>query len=151
MNPCPCGDPDDCRDTPDQIRRYRAKLSGPILDRMDIHLQIPRVRHAELMADDSVTVENSQQLQAAVIAAREIQQQRQARPNARLEAAELERLAAPTAAAKALLAAALHKMNLTARGYHRLLKVARTVADLAGSEMIEAEHMAEAIGYRAQL
>ena len=150
MNPCPCGDPDDCRDTPDQIRRYRAKLSGPIMDRMDIHLQIPRVKQAELMAPQQEEAPSSQRLQAEVIVARQRQQQRQDKPNARLEAAEIEQLAQPTEPAKALLATAMQKMNLTARGYHRLLKVARTVADLADSPSIELEHMAEAISYRTQ-
>lgn len=148
MNPCPCGDPDACRDTPDQIRRYRGKLSGPIMDRMDIHLQVPRVKQAELMDAPSADSVSSAVLREQVIAARSLQQERQAKPNGRLEAAEIERVASATDEAKALLASAIEKLNLTARGYHRLLKVARTVADLEGSQHIEASHMAEAIGYR---
>lgn len=148
MNPCPCGDPDNCRDTPDQIRRYRGKLSGPIMDRMDIHLQIPRVKRDELMVASSHAELGSEAMLAQVVAARAIQETRQGKPNASLEAAELERCAMASEAAQHLLAAAMEKMNLTARGYHRLLKVARTVADLAASEFIEASHMAEAIAYR---
>lgn len=148
MNPCPCGDPDHCRDTPDQIRRYRGKLSGPIMDRMDIHLQIPRVKQADLMTAPSHTELGSEAMLAQVVAARAIQESRQGKSNALLEPAEIEGLAAASEPAQQLLATAIEKMNLTARGYHRLLRVARTVADLAASESIEAGHMAEAIAYR---
>lgn len=146
MNPCPCGDPDNCRDTPDQIRRYRGKLSAPILDRVDIHCHVPRVPVTELSGqsagDDSAT------MRTKVVAARQRQLQRQGKANAWLSAKEIEAVANTSPAAQQLLENAMIKMGLTARGYHRLLKVARSVADLDASETIQPTHMAEAIGYR---
>lgn len=147
MNPCPCGDPDNCRDTPDQIARYRAKLSGPILDRIDVHLSVPRVKYAELSAS-ATAGETSEELRTRVNAARAIQLERQGKANAWLSASEIDQHANTTDAAQALLANAMERMGLTARGYHRLLKVARSIADLAASPQIEPEHMAEAISYR---
>lgn len=146
MNPCPCGDPDNCRDTPDQISRYRAKLSGPILDRIDLHLHVPRVKYEELSA--SADGLSSTAMREQVMAARERQFRRQGKTNAWLSASELDEFAAPTADASALLAKAMKQLNMTARGYHRLLKLARSIADLANSEQVETAHMAEAVGYR---
>lgn len=146
MNPCPCGDPDNCRDTPDQIARYRAKLSGPILDRIDVHLHVPRVKYQELK--ESSPGSNSETLRGQVVVARERQLARQGKTNAWLSATEIEKIANRSGAAETLLENAMTKLGLTARGYHRLLKVARTIADLGASEQIAAEHMAEAISYR---
>ena len=146
MNPCPCGDPSNCRDTPDQIARYRGKLSAPILDRIDIHITVPRVKYQELNASGNET--DSKTLRSHVVVAREIQHRRQGKANAWLTTAELEQLAPPEAAAQALLETAMQKMQLTARAYHRLLKLARTIADLDGAEYVAVQHMAEALGFR---
>jgi magnesium chelatase family protein len=147
MNPCPCGDPDNCRDTPDQINRYRGKLSAPILDRVDVRISVPRLPHDELSASGREQA-SSRALQAQVEAARDRQQRRQGKANAWLTAAELERHIHASGEALQLLAAAMERLNLTARGYHRLLKVARSVADLDGQDEVLATHMAEAIAYR---
>lgn len=147
MNPCPCGDPDNCRDTPDQIIRYRNKLSAPILDRVDLRVTVPRVRHDELVTANDDTP-SSEQLRELVVAARERQIKRQGKANAWLTAAEIDRFANPDNKALELLRAAMERLKLTARGYHRVLKVARSIADLEAESAILPAHMAEAIAYR---
>lgn len=147
MNPCPCGDPDNCRDTLDQINRYRGKLSSPILDRVDVHIHVPRVSQKDLNAAVA-PAEGSAKMRERVLAARNIQLARQGKANAWLSAAEVEKHSNVSDEAKALLNRAMDKMQLTARGYHRLLKVARTVADLEASREIAVAQMAEAVGYR---
>jgi magnesium chelatase family protein len=151
MNPCPCGwlgDPSGkCRCTPDQVLRYRAKISGPLLDRIDLQLFVPRVEAARL-AGAAEAGESSATVRARVATARAIQYERQGCTNAQLEGADLDRHARPDAAGGTLLQTALARHLLTARSYHRCLRVARTLADLDGSARPGAAHVAEALRYR---
>jgi magnesium chelatase family protein len=153
MNPCPCGFLGDalgkCRCTPDQVARYRSKLSGPFLDRIDLMLDIPAVSEAELSARG--TGESSAVVRARVTATRVIQTQRQGKPNAMLAPDEIDLYAAPDQAGAALLKQAMAKLSLSARGYHRILKVARTLADMAGENQVSSPDIAEAIQYRRGL
>jgi magnesium chelatase family protein len=150
MNPCPCGFlghySSKCRCTPDQIARYRGKISGPLLDRIDMQIQVPAVPQLELVK--ATPGEPSSAIRARVQSAAVRQQLRQGKPNAQLVVSEIDALCTPNAAAENLLRAAIQKMGLSARAYHRVLKLARTIADLAASESIEASHVAEAIQYR---
>jgi magnesium chelatase family protein len=152
MNPCPCGYHGDaggrCRCTPDQIARYRGKLSGPLLDRIDLHVFVPRIEPAALARGDAAPGESSAVVRERVIAARALQQARAGKSNAALGPRELERDAAPDQAGRALLEQAMNRLSLSARGFHRVLKVARTIADLAGSERVSAAQIAEALRYR---
>jgi magnesium chelatase family protein len=152
MNPCPCGYLGDssgkCRCTPNQVGQYRAKVSGPLLDRIDLQIFVPRVEHAVLTAAAAPPGESSPQVRRRVCAARERQLGRQKKPNARLGPKELDRHCPLEPAARRLLDGALTRLSLSARAYHRVLKVARTVADLAGSDAIAAAHVAEAVRYR---
>jgi magnesium chelatase family protein len=150
MNPCPCGflghSNDKCRCTPDQIARYRGKISGPLLDRIDLMIEVASVSEGELSmragGDSSSTV------RGRVVAARQRQLDRQGKTNAQLGPDEIDQYCAPDEAGSQLLKRALAQLDLSARGYHRVLKVARTVADLAGSENLCSTHIAEAIHYR---
>ena len=150
MNPCPCGYSGDptgrCRCTPDQITRYRARISGPLLDRIDLNLDVPRVDPAELR--QAAAGETSAVVRARVEAARTRQLARAGKPNAWLGNRETERDCALSAREQDLLDRAVERLGLSARAWHRILRVARTVADLAASEAIEAVHLAEAIQYR---
>lgn len=151
MNPCPCGflgDPQgQCRCTPDRIQKYRARLSGPLLDRLDLHIEVPRVATSALRAD-TLNIESSATVAARVQQAREVQIHRQRATNARLNNREIERFCSPTPEAAALLERATAVLNFSARAYHRVLKVARTIADLAGSEQIASSHISEAMSLR---
>jgi magnesium chelatase family protein len=153
MNPCPCGwlghPAGKCRCTPDQVARYRGKLSGPLLDRIDLMLDVPAVAEAELSARGDG--ESSATVRDRVTAARALQIERQGKPNALLSPDEVERHARPDAAGAQLLKQAMARLALTARAYHRILKVARSIADLAGIEQISSAHVAEAIHYRRGL
>ncbi len=150
MNPCPCGyagDPSGrCRCTPDAIARYRSRLSGPLLDRIDLKLEMPRVSHADLR--ESATGESSAVVAARVLAARARQFERAGKTNAALGNREVERDCTLDARLHALLDRAVERLGLSARAYHRVLRVARTIADLAASPNIDATHLAEAIQYR---
>jgi magnesium chelatase family protein len=150
MNPCPCGYHGDargrCRCTPDQILRYRSKLSGPLLDRIDLQVEVPAVA-AEVL-QQARDGEASAAVRARVTAARTRQIERQGKPNARLSEREIDQHCQPQAAAAALLKQAITRFELSARAFHRLLKVARTIADLAGQHTIEPRHVAEAVQYR---
>ncbi len=152
MNPCPCGylghPTQPCRDTPDQIARYRARISGPLLDRIDIQISVPALTEDELM--QAGAGEPSAAIRARVEAARARQLERQGKPNAALGTQEIDRFCALDAAGEALLKQAIARLNLSARAYHRVLKLARSVADLAGSDAITPAHLAEAIQYRRQ-
>ncbi|MBS0328087.1 MAG: ATP-binding protein, partial [Proteobacteria bacterium] len=131
------------------VARYRRRVSGALYDRLDIAIEVPSVTAAELAtraggnADDATSA-----VRARVAAARERQLRRQGKSNARLEAPELERHAMHTPEAERLFASAMSRLSLSARGYHRAVRVARSIADLAGSDAIEVAHAAEAIGYR---
>jgi magnesium chelatase family protein len=153
MNPCPCGwlghPAGKCRCTPDQVARYRGKLSGPLLDRIDLMLDVPAVAEAELSARGDG--ESSATVRARVTAARALQLERQGKPNALLGPDEIDRHALPDLAGAQLLKQSMARLALTARAYHRILKVARSIADLAGVAQITAAHVAEAIHYRRGL
>ena len=150
MNPCPCGYAGHynqrCRCTPDQVLRYRHKLSGPLMDRIDMHIEVPALPPEEL--GQTQGAENSAAIRERVIAAREIQMQRQQCPNATLRPLEMSSACQLTSSAQHLLETAMHKFSLSARSYHRILKVARTIADLAGAAQISDAQMAEALQYR---
>ena len=155
MNPCPCGyygDPNhQCACTPGQIQRYMNKISGPLLDRIDIHCEIQAVPFAQL--SQMQPGEPSAVIRERVIAARRIQEER-FKPykgihcNAMMTERMLHEFAEPDAASLDMLRMAMERLKLSARAYSRILKVARTIADLAGSEKVESMHIAEAIGYR---
>ena len=150
MNPCPCGYHGHyngkCRCTPDQISRYRSKISGPLLDRIDIQIEVPAVAQDDLV--NKANGETSADLQARVESARHRQLVRQSKPNAQLSVTEIDILCAPDAQGAALLQQAITRLNLSARAYHRVLKVARSIADLDEVDDIAARHIAEAIQYR---
>jgi magnesium chelatase family protein len=150
MNPCPCGYlghfMNKCRCTPDQISRYRSKISGPLLDRIDLQIEVPAVPQLELVK--AAKGEGSEAIRERVEHAFQIQLKRQGKPNAKLAVKEIDEICKPDAAGEELLKSAIQRMGLSARAYHRVLKVARTIADLAGSESISGAHIAEAIQYR---
>jgi len=151
MNPCPCGyagDPNGrCRCTPDIIERYRARVSGPLLDRIDLHVEVPRVPHAELRRDVAAG-ESSATVGARALRARERQLARAGKPNAHLVNREVERDCRLGARDLALLETASERLGLSGRAYHRVLRTARTLADLGEAERIDTSHLTEAIGYR---
>ena len=153
MNPCPCGfhgHPDGrCRCTPEQIARYRGKLSGPLLDRIDLLLEVPMLPVADLQTAPSG--EASAPVRERVARCRAIQLARQGKPNASLAGAEIEAWCQPDASGSKLLQSAIERLGLSARGYHRILKVARTIADMSESPAIGAAHVAEAIQSRRGL
>lgn len=153
MNPCPCGylghPTRPCRCTPDQVARYRGKLSGPFLDRMDLALEVATIGAEELQS--AASGESSAQVRQRVLAARALQMARQGRPNAHLDSAGVDAHCRADERALALLRQAIDRLGLSARAYHRTLKVARSIADLAGTETIGSAHVAEAIQYRRGL
>jgi magnesium chelatase family protein len=150
MNPCPCGhlgDPSGrCRCTPDQVARYRGKVSGPLLDRIDLKIEVPRPRESEMTGASEA--ETSAAVRNRVRAARERQLARQAKPNAWLQPRETAHHCAIDSDAESLLKQAIARLSLSARGYHRVLRVARSIADLEGNNGIASAHIAEAIQYR---
>jgi magnesium chelatase family protein len=151
MNPCPCGylgDPQGrCRCTSEKVQRYRSRLSGPLLDRLDLHVEVPRVANDELRTPTQ-KIESSAAVRERVHAARAKQDSRQRATNARLYNREIERFCRPTREALSLLERASVSLGLSARAYHRILKVGQTIADLASSDRIEAAHITEAISLR---
>jgi magnesium chelatase family protein len=151
MNPCPCGYRGDegaeCRCTEEQVLRYRARISGPLLDRIDMQIDVPRVPVSRLGRREGEPPEASAPVAARVRGARERQTARGG-INSRLENATLERFCSLDGAARGLLERAIERLRLSARGYYRVLRVARTIADLAGCTAVEPDHVAEAIGYR---
>ncbi|BCV21105.1 YifB family Mg chelatase-like AAA ATPase [Moorella sp. Hama-1] len=155
MNPCPCGyygDPvKECLCTPHQVAQYRKRLSGPLLDRIDLHLEVPRLTYGEV--EDSTRPEDSLTVGERVRAARERQLVRfrgtGVTCNAAMSARQVHQYCRPAPQARSLLREAFNKLSLSMRAHDRLLKVARTIADLEGSEEITAAHLAEAIQYRS--
>jgi len=151
MNPCPCGwagDPSGrCRCSAEQIERYRGRISGPLLDRIDLHIDVPRVQ-AQEMRPDAPRGESSATVRARVERARARQMQRAGKPNAHLNQQETERDCALSAPDRQLLERAIERLQLSARAAHRILRVARSIADLDESEPISTAHLGEAIGYR---
>ena len=150
MNPCPCGYlghyNQKCRCTPDQVARYRGKISGPLLDRIDLLIEVPALKEEELT--QAAVAESSTQIRERVEAARQIQLRRQGVPNASLGSLDVDQHCNTDEAGLTLLKTAVNRMGLSARAYHRILKVARTIADLTNAPAIEAPHIAEAIQYR---
>ena len=152
MNPCPCGYLGDpvgrCRCTGDQVARYRGRISGPLLDRIDMHLEVPRLAAEELSAPTNLDAESSALVRQRVEQARRRQLDRSGLPNQALGNRELERVCVLDEPGRRLMEQALRKLGLSARAFHRVLKLARSIADLAGLEQIQAAHLSEAIGYR---
>jgi magnesium chelatase family protein len=150
MNPCPCGYlghfNGKCRCTPDQIARYRNKISGPLLDRIDIQIEVPALPQDDLL--NKSEGETSSTIQARVEIARQRQLARQNKANAQLSVTEIDALCTPDAPGVALLQQAISRLSLSARAYHRVLKVARSIADLAGDDTVGSRHIAEAVQYR---
>lgn len=151
MNPCPCGYLGDvrgsCRCTSEQVQRYRNRLSGPLLDRLDLHVEVLRVP-TEILRASSAGVETSANVAARVAHVRQVQTKRQGCTNARLNSREIERFCRPTARARKLLERASTQLGFSARAYHRVLKVARTIADLADAEQIDTAQISEAMALR---
>ncbi|MBI3920087.1 MAG: YifB family Mg chelatase-like AAA ATPase, partial [Armatimonadetes bacterium] len=155
MNPCPCGfatDPSKpCTCSHQQIRKYLMRISGPLLDRIDIHIEVPRLRQDQLMGE--LASELSATIRERVQGAREIQRRRfdglDLHCNAHMQTKHLKKFCAAAEPVKDLLKGAIQQLNLSARAYDRILKLARTIADLAGSQAILPEHVAEAIQYRS--
>lgn len=151
MNPCPCGHFGDplrvCRCTPHQVEQYRRRVSGPLLDRMDLQIEVPRVRVEDI--SQGRAGEPSREVAKRVKRARERQVKRQGVLNGHLGLKPTERWCAAEPEAQRLLEHALERFGLSARAYHRVLRVARTAADLEGAPTIETSHVAEAVQYRA--
>lgn len=153
MNPCPCGyagDPRErCRCSPDQVQRYRSRVSGPLLDRIDLCVDVPRQPLSELSAQRGEHDEDSTAVRARVMQARQQALQRAGRANAEVSSRELERDCALGPAERTWFESALERLGLSARAYHRTLRVARTIADLdGGAASLQRTHLAEALQYR---
>ena len=154
MNPCPCGyysDPKHaCRCTHQQIHRYRSKISGPLLDRIDIHVEVPAVPYKDLMKESYA--EPSGDIRERVSGARDIQSRRFARAkifcNAKMSSRHIKTHCRIDSASRRLLESAIDKLGLSARAFNRVLKIARTIADLEGEQSIQVSHISEAIQYR---
>lgn len=156
QNPCPCGflsDPERrCICTPTQIIRYQKKISGPLLDRIDIHIEVPRLKYEKLSGE--VVAESSDKVRARVETARERQKarfqklKRKIKSNSEMGSKEIKEICKLSNDAEKIIGAAVDQMKLSARAYHRILKIAQTIADLAGVEEISADHIAEALQYR---
>jgi magnesium chelatase family protein len=150
MNPCPCGFYGDtareCRCTPGIIQRYLGKISGPLLDRIDIHIEVPAVGYKELRGRDDGT--GSAEIRERVVAARGVQQSR-GYYNAHIPSRSLRKHCALDDSGERTLEMAVRRMGLSARAHDRILKLARTIADMDGSDAVSAKHLAEAVQYRS--
>ena len=150
MNPCPCGyafnQDNRCQCSPESIQRYQNRISGPLLDRIDLHIDVPPLQAKELQ--DQSTMENSDSVRQRVIRAYERQIQRQQCLNQALSPQNLQQYAHLDDSSLKIIEMAQQRLNLSARAYHRVLRVARTIADLAESELISSQHLTEALSYR---
>lgn len=155
QNPCPCGYFGDpvraCTCTPAMIARYQSRLSGPLLDRIDIHVDVPRVDYDKLMG--TARGESSAAIRSRIEIARQTQRDRftglsTIHANSDMGVSEIQKFCTLAAEARQLLELSIKRMQLSARAYHRVLKLSRTIADLAGASRIEVQHVAEAIQYR---
>src|SRR5207249_406751 len=155
MNPCPCGYFGDlkreCRCSPVQVQRYRQRISGPLLDRIDLHIEVPAVEYRDVSSDRAE--ESSSAIRERVSQSRKRQQERfhndsKTSCNARMTTKHLKQHCKLTADSHELIRVAMSELNLSARAYDRILKVSRTIADLDGKTEISAEHVSEAIQYR---
>lgn len=156
MNPCPCGyfgSKRECKCSPPQIQRYVGKISGPLMDRIDIHIDVPAVQFKELRGRDVPPGDSSELIRARVIKAREIQLERLSGEgvfsNSAMSSAQIRKFCALDAESENLLERAMLKQGLSARAHDRILKVSRTIADLAGEANISPAHISEAINYRS--
>ena len=160
VHPCPCGyygdSPKPCTCVPAVVAKYQKLISGPLLDRIDIHIEVPRVDYEKLSGDR--VGESSESIRARVQAARNIQSQRFSNNgssdivcNADMRVGEIRQFCKLQDEGQSLMRAAMTQLNLSARTYHRILKLARTIADLAGCEEIQSVHLAEALQYRPKL
>jgi magnesium chelatase family protein len=153
MNPCPCGYAGDprgrCHCTAEQVARYRHRISGPLVDRIDMHVELMALPVEHLLDNVPAETENSAAVALRVAAARQVQSQRQGKFNARLTPAEVTRFCSLRRESRILLGTAISRMGLSARACHRVLKLARTCADLAGEREIRRADVAEAVRLRA--
>jgi magnesium chelatase family protein len=152
MNPCPggCDSIQLCDCSPEQLNRYRNKLSAPLMDRIDIQIELPRLEKEDLMRKNSQTPETSALVRRRVEQTRERQLARQGCLNGKLNNQQIEQYCVIDQKCESLLMNSIDKLKLTARSYHKLLKLARTIADMAQLETIATAHLAEAISYRRQ-
>lgn len=164
-NPCPCGYYGDqlkpCTCAHSMVTKYQKRISGPLLDRIDIHIEVPRVDYEKLsserLGESSAAIR--ERVEAARLAQRERFESERARPDAPLQIAcnadmrvgEIRKFCKLDETGESLIKAAMSQMNLSARAYHRILKLSRTIADLAGSEAIQPPHLAEALQYRPKI
>ena len=151
MNPCNCGYHGEprCRCTPDQVSRYRAKISGPLLDRIDMHIEVPRVPQDVLSAPSPKDALSSEQIRELVIKAQLIQLKRQGCLNSKLETKQIDEVCALDDNSQKLIDTAMLRLGLSARGYHRILKLARSISDLGSSDHVQQTHLAQAIQLRS--
>ena len=152
MNPCPCGYLGDasgrCHCTSEQVQRYRARISGPLLDRIDMHIEVQRVSHEMLRAGSVGGEETSAKVRERVVRARLLAVRRGGHANAHLTPQQIKRFCVLDDKTQSLLERAVDKLGLSHRAYHRILKMSRTIADLAGAESIQIAHLSEAVSYR---
>jgi magnesium chelatase family protein len=162
VQPCPCGWFNDslkpCTCAPSTVTKYQKRISGPLLDRIDIHIEVPRVDYEKLSGNR--VSESSESIRARVQAARNIQQIRFTKPNSKtsdiisnadMRIGEIRKFCQLQDEGQSLMRAAMSQLQLSARAYHRVLKLSRTIADLAGEEKIQSVHLAEALQYRPKI
>ena len=154
MNPCPCGYHGDnnrqCNCSVNTIQKYRAKISGPLLDRIDLHVNVPAIPINDLMMARQKDIKNDEAVIEQIALSHKRMIDRTGKVNAHLESKDTEAVCCLSSASRKLLGAAVDRMGLSARGYYRVLKVARTIADLADSPEVSGAHLTEALGYRSQ-